>query len=261
MFFFSSRRRHTRFDCDWSSDVCSSDLEVRATIPPLDKDAQKSFLRPREAAYHALADMLIEQGRLPEAQQVVGFLKEEEYFQYVRRDSGASKSGAAALTPEEAAAGRRYEEIADQIAVRGRRRSELLQKTSRTPEEDKQLAQLDTELAAAGRAFQNFLDQLSEQLGTTRAAARVEQLRESQGLMEDLRELGAGAVAVYTLVGEEKYRVVLVTPDVQVAREYDISAAELNKKVAAFREALQNPASDPRPVARELYDIVVGPVP
>src|SRR5438270_7193362 len=28
-FFFSSRRRHTRFDCDWSSDVCSSDL-----LPP-----------------------------------------------------------------------------------------------------------------------------------------------------------------------------------------------------------------------------------
>src|SRR2546430_9636619 len=26
-FFVSSRRRHTRFDCDWSSDVCSSDLE------------------------------------------------------------------------------------------------------------------------------------------------------------------------------------------------------------------------------------------
>src|SRR5712691_6058902 len=29
-FFFSSRRRHTRFDCDWSSDVCSSDLSRRA---------------------------------------------------------------------------------------------------------------------------------------------------------------------------------------------------------------------------------------
>src|SRR2546430_15660184 len=26
IFFFSSRRRHTRFDCDWSSDVCSYDL-------------------------------------------------------------------------------------------------------------------------------------------------------------------------------------------------------------------------------------------
>src|SRR5207302_3028501 len=27
-FFFSSRRRHTRFSRDWSSDVCSSDLDL-----------------------------------------------------------------------------------------------------------------------------------------------------------------------------------------------------------------------------------------
>src|SRR6267143_6896456 len=26
VFFFSSRRRHTSWNCDWSSDVCSSDL-------------------------------------------------------------------------------------------------------------------------------------------------------------------------------------------------------------------------------------------
>src|SRR2546430_6858682 len=31
LLFFSSRRRHTRFDCDWSSDVCSSDLSGRGT--------------------------------------------------------------------------------------------------------------------------------------------------------------------------------------------------------------------------------------
>src|SRR5689334_18359497 len=28
VFFFSSRRRHTRWNCDWSSDVCSSDLVI-----------------------------------------------------------------------------------------------------------------------------------------------------------------------------------------------------------------------------------------
>src|SRR6267143_1617120 len=28
-FFFSSRRRHTRWNCDWSSDVCSSDLQKK----------------------------------------------------------------------------------------------------------------------------------------------------------------------------------------------------------------------------------------
>src|SRR6266480_5977331 len=37
-FFFSSRRRHTRLTCDWSSDVCSSDLGLASTavgvVPP-----------------------------------------------------------------------------------------------------------------------------------------------------------------------------------------------------------------------------------
>src|SRR6266480_1453599 len=31
-FFFSSRRRHTRLTCDWSSDVCSSDLVCPAAV-------------------------------------------------------------------------------------------------------------------------------------------------------------------------------------------------------------------------------------
>src|SRR6516164_11244743 len=31
-FFFSSRRRHTRWNCDWSSDVCPSDLRVRRLV-------------------------------------------------------------------------------------------------------------------------------------------------------------------------------------------------------------------------------------
>src|SRR5207237_2294627 len=33
VFFFSSRRRHTRFKCDWSSDVCSSDLAQGGPLP------------------------------------------------------------------------------------------------------------------------------------------------------------------------------------------------------------------------------------
>src|SRR5476649_913751 len=36
IFFFSSRRRHTRSLCDWSSDVCSSDLRMGfiGSLPP-----------------------------------------------------------------------------------------------------------------------------------------------------------------------------------------------------------------------------------
>src|SRR3712207_8338143 len=35
LFFFSSRRRHTRYWRDWSSDVCSSDLRCRILVPRL----------------------------------------------------------------------------------------------------------------------------------------------------------------------------------------------------------------------------------
>src|SRR2546429_5765920 len=41
VFFFSSRRRHTRCSRDWSSDVCSSDLEV------LEFDKLRELLRLR----------------------------------------------------------------------------------------------------------------------------------------------------------------------------------------------------------------------
>src|SRR5256885_12938989 len=34
LFFFSSRRRHTRLQGDWSSDVCSSDLEANTILKP-----------------------------------------------------------------------------------------------------------------------------------------------------------------------------------------------------------------------------------
>src|SRR5256886_13021402 len=43
-FFFSSRRRHTRFDCDWSSDVCSSDLRGRPNGRPR---VSRRSVRPR----------------------------------------------------------------------------------------------------------------------------------------------------------------------------------------------------------------------
>src|SRR5207237_4568262 len=36
-FFFSSRRRHTRFKCDWSSDVCSSDLTGARLLTAVDE--------------------------------------------------------------------------------------------------------------------------------------------------------------------------------------------------------------------------------
>src|SRR6266702_6009890 len=43
IFFFSSRRRHTRWPRDWSSDVCSSDLAVLAIYAGLDDRINQSI--------------------------------------------------------------------------------------------------------------------------------------------------------------------------------------------------------------------------
>src|SRR6267143_6729123 len=47
VFFFSSRRRHTRWNCDWSSDVCSSDLLPPGHgRPPVYGPEEVALLRP-----------------------------------------------------------------------------------------------------------------------------------------------------------------------------------------------------------------------
>src|SRR5262249_57362039 len=52
LFFFSSRRRHTRLVSDWSSDVCSSDLQPRNRLARL---VESSF--PQERVVAALVEV------------------------------------------------------------------------------------------------------------------------------------------------------------------------------------------------------------
>src|SRR5437762_13415521 len=72
-FFFSSRRRHTRYIGDWSSDVCSSDLMIRRSRPrnledlavevaivrpgPIVGGAVNPYVRRREAQRRAHAEI------------------------------------------------------------------------------------------------------------------------------------------------------------------------------------------------------------
>ncbi len=256
-------RGNTRLAAFYGKQAVNDFQAIRGNIQRLDKSVQKGFLSAKQETYRTLADLLIATGQLAEAQQVVGLLKEEEYFEFVRRAATEAPALAAraTLAPAEVELEQRYRAIADRVAALGRERGGLREKQSLTPEEERQLAQLEADLEVAGQAFQQFLDRLASELGNTpEASERVFQLRESQALMDTLRELGSGAVALYTVVGADKYRVILITPDAQKAAEYPITAADLNRKIAALREALQNPRSDPRPLAQELYKIVVGPI-
>src|SRR5215211_8882967 len=73
-FFFSSRRRHTRSLCDWSSDVCSSDLalgvqvvEAFAAGDPV--HALQDQPQPSEAPYPAEIAAVVDHDRPPPDRQ------------------------------------------------------------------------------------------------------------------------------------------------------------------------------------------------
>src|SRR5207237_4273590 len=74
-FFFSSRRRHTRFKCDWSSDVCSSDLRV-ARLPSAREDVGVDAVGC--VALHRPGAALAEERRGARKQQLQVIVRSEE---------------------------------------------------------------------------------------------------------------------------------------------------------------------------------------
>src|SRR5438445_9335761 len=67
LFFFSSRRRHTRYWRDWSSDVCSSDLVelVQLGAAAVRRADQLAARGPAEAPYRAPLERERTRGRAP----------------------------------------------------------------------------------------------------------------------------------------------------------------------------------------------------
>src|SRR5690606_5719416 len=96
-FFFSSRRRHTRFSRDWSSDVCSSDL---VTFSPQDPNVKVAYtgqnriqIRRLDAARFFGADFKVDMDAPASTRDIFAHLKEvaklmvdEHEFRITARD-------------------------------------------------------------------------------------------------------------------------------------------------------------------------------
>jgi CHAT domain-containing protein/Tfp pilus assembly protein PilF len=59
---------------------------LRVNLAQLNKELQQLFLNDKSMVYKGVASLLLEQGRTAEAQQIETMLKEEEYYDFVRRD-------------------------------------------------------------------------------------------------------------------------------------------------------------------------------
>jgi CHAT domain-containing protein/Tfp pilus assembly protein PilF len=226
----------------------------------LDPETQRSFLQTRGELYRGLSELLITQGRITEAEEVMSLLKRREYHDYVSRDGRDSRAGAATLTPREEDVLRQFSAISDRVATLAGELNALRSVPTADPEKREAIKR---DLDTANQAFDIQVRQIAEEMSAVERAASARRIREDAGFQADLKRWRAPDVAVVqTVVGPSNVHVILTTKDFRVAREPNppVSAADLNKLVARFRSEVMDPANDPRGVAKQLHRVVLGPI-
>jgi CHAT domain-containing protein/tetratricopeptide (TPR) repeat protein len=261
----------------WGKQAVNIYQSVRRNVRGLDPQTQRTYVTSKETTYRTLADLLVRQGRLPEAEQVLDLLKRQETLDFVRRDAAFADvlEGDADLNTAERAAYADYQKNADQLAWIEQKKDDLnreIGKSTPASEQTAKLDVLDSHLKNAATVFQKFLDHLPDlfphRVAGTAGAEAVEAANDSReltGSLQDLQDETNGQlrpVAVYTLVGPDALSIILVDPDVPtpIAKRVKIQDADLNRLVEQFKAALTNPNADPKPAASKLYDLLIAPI-
>lgn len=234
---------------------------LRTNNLSLEQNLQNSFLEERFFVYHELAEMLIEQGRLAEAEQVMAMLKEEEYFDFIQRDGQDDmRTTQAGYTRVEKGIVIEINQFSNQLVSLGKEYKNL-EKLSLIDEQAKvRFTKVKKELEQAQIGFQKMLSALE---------ARFEQVRNNEiaefdiPRLKELQQKVLGkhqAVFISTLTTKNRFYLLLTTPEIQLVRESSVSARVLNDIIKRFRNALKHPGSDPIPLAQELYTYLIKPL-
>jgi CHAT domain-containing protein/Tfp pilus assembly protein PilF len=237
---------------------------LRRDISGLDKQTRNAFKESVSVAYRQLADLLAGQGRIGEAEQVLRLLKEDELFEYVRRSERGLIDENADYTPDEAAWDKEYEAQTAGLADLARQVEEL----KASGGDASKLDALNDELAKREQLFQGFLKRVLERAAVM--GVDTEKLKLATGADLEAKSVSGplakmskkypGVVAVYAFVAPDALRLFYFSPGHMQGRVSVIKEADLNKKILAFRQALTNPLVDPRPLGKELYDLLVRPI-
>jgi CHAT domain-containing protein/Tfp pilus assembly protein PilF len=243
----------------------------------LDTQTQSTYTASVSDTYRTLADLLIGQGRLPEAQQVLGLLKRQELKDFLRGDEPAHGELAQVdLTPVEQNEDAQYSKIENDVIALGQQKQALLDKKKQAgagkgvfgDADQKSLDDVQANLVAAAHHLNTFLSGLetafsSSSAGSGDLQARLQSVKKARDIQDTLRQLhaeGKNVVVLETVVAPDRYAVIVTTAQVQKVEQFAIKAEDLNKKVADFQSALRDPTVDPRPLAFDLYKILVAPV-
>jgi CHAT domain-containing protein/Tfp pilus assembly protein PilF len=240
--------------------------ELRFNITDLERDLQKTFLRYKLGGYRYLAELLINQNRLPEAQQVLNSFKDQQFFDFNRESQ--KRPTPLTLTPREAFVAGRYEQATKQVEITEQQLNELKRKLGQghpNADETLQLQPLESRFKTATRDFLAVIKEAETDFRQPPSATdKVGEIADSHELQTALRELsqqtGENAVAVYTLVAADQFFALIVTSNSITSVSQPVKAGTLNKKALQLWALLQSDRYDPAPLAQELYSIIFKPI-
>ena len=238
---------------------------VRSNIHELDPELQRAFLRDKAGAYRRLIDLLVDYGRLAEAEQVLAMLKEEEYFDFIRRDKDAV-SGQNQLNygPDVQDWEKRYQAISNQLVALGEEMQTLeqIEPTARSAAEQERVAALDADLEVGRLEFSKLLDEMGPafaKLDARRLAPRQLDIDRTV-TVKDLNAKEPGTVLLQYVLLEKTLLVLLTTGQVQKAFKLPTGEKEINRMVVSWRQALKNSSADAHPMAELLYTKLIEPL-
>lgn len=243
---------------------------IRGEIRGLDQELQQSYTDTIADDYRRLADLLLQQDRVLEAQRILDLLKVQElddYLQDVQR-SGRTETGIELAAPE-AQIRDRQQAITNRAIAIGQELAQLrqLEPEQRSAQQTARIAELVELQSGVVAEFNNFIDSdevqaLVAQLSRdTRRQDLVAELDELTNLQDSLAKLEQNAVLIYPLILEDRLELVLVTPNSPPTRyPVNVDRTQLNAAIVAFRSALQDPSSNPQPIAQQLYEWLIAPM-
>lgn len=239
--------------------------ELRSNIRGLERGIRQNYLESVAATYRKLASLLVVQGQIMAAEQVLGMLKEEEYFSFVRRDSslGSGLNARMSFTPEEGNARGAYDKFAPDITAAAgefgmldKKRASLPLGQSLNAADQRRYDELRAKYESAINEFTRFIESLKVKFGERDArVAAVES--DTLGLLKRLNEPTTAILS--TIVTEDRLIIIVTTSDVQTAHTVEVKAEEINRLVGDLRAALKDPRTDPRPAGKKLYDKLFPP--
>jgi CHAT domain-containing protein len=214
--------------------------------------------------YQLLADLLITKGRISEAQAVLNMEKEEEVFQYLRRDAEADLTKTrATLNDAELAEEDKIATLAALPIAAERELRALMAKLddgSLTPDEENQIFLLQDALQQASDAFDASVQAFLSQIETENRAALDAQFDAVGSYQEILSDLKRPTAILQIATLDTATHLFLTLPGVTLHNEVAISRADLAREVFEALQAIEAIAPDAPEKLEVLYQRLFAPV-